>query len=221
MFFFLTYLTMKGKQKEMISMYLIIMIILITFGVLLFVKPKPKQQSIDSIDNYNDIIKKYNEIINMINIEIIKKRWTIVHANDIAAMNALNKCIENINYLSDTIANYCNRFSDACKNHDMGGANYCLINIRENLVSLSIDLKTIKDIKVSCFTNSNSTKEQPVVKETIVNTVSYFEGCKTKEELDTRYRALAKVFHPDAKSGDETIFVNIQNEYERLTNGGN
>lgn len=212
---------MKGKQK-MVSIYLIIFVILITFGVLLFVKPKQKQQSTGNIvDEYNNVIKKYNELINMINVEIIKKRWTIVHANDIEAMKALNKCIENINYLSDTIANYCNRFSEAYKNNDMGGANYCLINIRENLVSLSIDLKTIKDIKVSCFTNSNSTKEQPIVKETIINTVSYFEGCKTKEEIDTRYKALAKVFHPDAKSGDETIFVNIQNEYERLTNGGN
>ena len=45
---------------------------------------------------------------------------------------------------------------------------------------------------------------------------SYFNGCLTKEDLDIRYKALVKVFHPDAKAGDEDTFKQIKKQYETL-----
>ena len=46
------------------------------------------------------------------------------------------------------------------------------------------------------------------------NVDSYFEGCNSKEEVEKRYKALAKVFHPDSQTGDNTAFKNLQEAYE-------
>lgn len=46
--------------------------------------------------------------------------------------------------------------------------------------------------------------------------LSFFEGCKTKTEADKRYRALAKAFHPDTGCGDETMFNKMKEEYDNL-----
>ena len=47
------------------------------------------------------------------------------------------------------------------------------------------------------------------------NNSAYFGGCDTKEQLDKRYRALCKIYHPDGELGDEEIFKTMKNEYEQ------
>ena len=44
----------------------------------------------------------------------------------------------------------------------------------------------------------------------------FFKGCKTKEELTTRYKSLAKTLHPDAKGGSTEAFQDMKAEYEKL-----
>ena len=43
----------------------------------------------------------------------------------------------------------------------------------------------------------------------------FFEGCKTMEEIEKRYRSLAKVYHPDMPTGDKETFQKILEEYNR------
>lgn len=47
------------------------------------------------------------------------------------------------------------------------------------------------------------------------NNSTYFGGCDTKEQLDKRYHALCKIYHPDGELGDEEIFKIMKNEYEQ------
>lgn len=57
------------------------------------------------------------------------------------------------------------------------------------------------------------------LKETYSNPVKnsfYFAGCNTLEKLDKRYKSLCKTYHPDADSGDEESFKQMQAEYEKL-----
>ena len=57
------------------------------------------------------------------------------------------------------------------------------------------------------------------LKETYSNPVKnsfYFTGCNTLEKLDKRYKSLCKTYHPDADSGDEESFKQMQAEYEQL-----
>lgn len=45
---------------------------------------------------------------------------------------------------------------------------------------------------------------------------SFFRGCNTINELNKRYRNLAKTFHPDLEAGDEETMKQVNEEYERL-----
>lgn len=44
----------------------------------------------------------------------------------------------------------------------------------------------------------------------------FFAGCTTKEQVQQRYRTLAKAYHPDSGSGDTETFEKVQAEYEAL-----
>ena len=46
------------------------------------------------------------------------------------------------------------------------------------------------------------------------DTDSYFAGCTTMEEVEKRYKALAKVFHPDSQTGNDVSFKQLQAAYE-------
>lgn len=45
---------------------------------------------------------------------------------------------------------------------------------------------------------------------------SFFRGCDTIDELNKRYRNLAKTFHPDLEAGDEETMKQVNEEYEHL-----
>ena len=43
----------------------------------------------------------------------------------------------------------------------------------------------------------------------------FFAGCNTAEDVERRYRSLAKIYHPDMPTGDKETFQQLQEEYER------
>ncbi len=54
-------------------------------------------------------------------------------------------------------------------------------------------------------------------KEEAKNTsVSFFAGCGTVKEVEKRYRALCKAYHPDQGYGDEETFRMISKQYEEV-----
>ena len=57
----------------------------------------------------------------------------------------------------------------------------------------------------SSYSGSNGNTEQ-----------EYFHGCDTKESVQTRFRDLAKVYHPDAGNGDAATFQKIKEQYDGL-----
>jgi regulator of replication initiation timing len=44
----------------------------------------------------------------------------------------------------------------------------------------------------------------------------FFANCKSKPDIKERYRKLSTIFHPDCQNGDNTIFLNIKNAYEKM-----
>ena len=48
------------------------------------------------------------------------------------------------------------------------------------------------------------------------NVSNYFKGCDTLEKLSKRYRDLAKVYHSDSGNGNDEVFIEITDEYNRL-----
>ncbi len=97
-----------------------------------------------------------------------------------------------------------------------------LKKLKETLKMISIEDHTQSfyrgnkdDIHSTAGPDTETTDDKPSVPNDNVHP-SYFEGCQTKEEIQTRYKALARVFHPDNKYGDEGIFRKIKEEYESL-----
>lgn len=57
------------------------------------------------------------------------------------------------------------------------------------------------------YNNSSSqTQDEP----------TFFENCKTKEEVKDCYRKLVKIYHPDSSVGNAKMFEKIQQEYEDM-----
>lgn len=46
--------------------------------------------------------------------------------------------------------------------------------------------------------------------------LSFFSGCSTKEQIQSRYRNLAKIYHPDCATGDAAMFERVKDEYDQL-----
>lgn len=57
------------------------------------------------------------------------------------------------------------------------------------------------------FTEESAPKEIDAV---------YFKGCRNVRELSLRYKALAKIYHPDSEGGDVESFKLLQQEFEKL-----
>lgn len=43
----------------------------------------------------------------------------------------------------------------------------------------------------------------------------FFVGCENIEQIEKRYKSLAKVYHPDMPTGDKVTFQKVYDEYER------
>ena len=44
----------------------------------------------------------------------------------------------------------------------------------------------------------------------------FFKGCRTREDIDKRYKQLIKIYHPDNNTGDNEITLKIKKNYEEL-----
>lgn len=72
---------------------------------------------------------------------------------------------------------------------------------RVSKLSKEISKDTLKVINKDSFTTSQS------------KTLDFFEGCVSEEDFKKRYKALSKVYHPDA-GGHEETFKTLSNQYE-------
>ncbi len=52
--------------------------------------------------------------------------------------------------------------------------------------------------------------------EVFQNNSTFFSGCTTLEALESAYRKLCQVYHPDSVSGDNDMFLKVKDEYETL-----
>lgn len=59
-------------------------------------------------------------------------------------------------------------------------------------------------------------KEYKESKSSYSNPEDYFKGCSTTEQIQERYRTLAKQFHPDMKTGDIDKMKELNNQYDKL-----
>ena len=212
----------------MVGIYIFIVICVMS-ALFLLTATKPKQKkNISSneeymnakrnIDELNHCIDKYNNIIQTFEIKFNNKKNECIRmcdSNSLSMLGDIEEEYERLRVIAEnTIINAKSEIE-----HNF----YCM----DSLKSLSVALSSMKNLTKSLdeifpeyqrnegneerktFTENYSSKSNP--------TSAYFSGCKTKEEADRRYKALAKAFHPDMGCGDEKSFIAMQKEYDGLS----
>ena len=63
--------------------------------------------------------------------------------------------------------------------------------------------------------SSQNSSSSRTAQRTTSSQFDFFAGCRTLDELKSRYKKLASVYHPDNATGNEEIFKNISAEFEK------
>lgn len=195
------------------------------FGaVLLFYHPKPKgkmERKHTPTDDYNDCVMYCNKVFN-------RYRDSRNRVNEAAGKYDYH-AYESISYLitdNDSYVEECNDYLERaymCLSSDNpGGVRYCIENALMSAKELEIAAKKMDAVVIEDCRKTwqqNPPREDESASNTSVQEIDmqgYFSGCNTREELDARYKSLAKAFHPDVKAGNAELFRALQEEYETL-----
>lgn len=185
--------------------------------ILLFYHPKTKKEEKEqneTINLYNHLIREYNALTLQFISLLREKQMKIILFNDESATKALNLLADDINDEFIAMTEYMTRARDCLNRSDEAGAKYCIEQADLSKIRVSSYLEQLE--KYNIVDKRNKVVKEEKRQRENVEDGSYFNGCLTKEDLDIRYKALVKVFHPDAKAGDEDTFKQIKEQYETL-----
>ena len=206
-----------------ISIALIFIIIIATVCILLFVKPntnnkkrtvsKQYNEIVTTVEYHNTLIQKYNETNQNYMIAMQKKERDIILCNDFDAQEMLQKAVSEYEVTCNIANDYIRRSNECINIRDSAGSLYCLEQLNQTLQDMDCIIRSFEKITPKM----QQTYETPTIhaKEEAPS-LQFFTGCNTKEEIEARYRSLAKAFHPDSKGGDETMFRQMMEEYKNL-----
>lgn len=185
--------------------------------ILLFYHPKTRKEEKEQnkvINLYNHLIHEYNALTLQFISLLREKQMKIILFNDESATKTLNLLADDINDEFIAMTEYMTRARDCLNRSDEAGAKYCIEQADLSKIRVSSYLEQLE--KYNIVDKRNKVVKEEKRQRENVEDGSYFNGCLTKEDLDIRYKALVKVFHPDAKAGDEDTFKQIKKQYETL-----
>ncbi len=207
-----------------LQIVLVVIAVLVFLGVIMlqpiFYGRKNVQMVVDkeaqnAIDTYNRYIGKIRKASDRFIQDLDKKQREVILNRDGFANQKCVYLVEEFNKTSDILST---RLSDAkewidCRSWsnvytilaDLDKDIEYLDQLRKELEMIQIEPNSFESVF------SSESKDSDPVSE---STVTYFGDCVTREEATERFRALAKVFHPDAKAGNEAIFRRIKDEYD-------
>lgn len=153
---------------------------------------------------FSELIDEYN--ITIKNIQIEQKRimdsqnWEFVSAEELNTIyKEINKMIEECHKISASITEAIDKEDD--KNYRKNESVF-----EEKLAELNVLYYKLTVIKENMKNISKGYSD---------NEQLFFEGCSSINELNKRYRLLAKIYHPDSENGNSDIFQKIKDEYDK------
>lgn len=193
----------------------VVTVLIITF---IIIKLMPKKSSFDSkqpvksmrqyVDSANESVRKYNDCIQTYMFLASNKYEEILNMHDQTAFEKFNEIKQNFEKHQDEATENINRIQNYIDQGKMDLDAYMWL--KDAVTYMEIYVNQIEEIQPV-----KHTKNQIDIYETEgLQKDVYFTGCTTKEEIDKRYRALAKVFHPDNQTGDQNAFNDLQKLYE-------
>ncbi len=167
-----------------------------------------------SIEIHNDTLHKWNAVTDKMNVNLDKKKREIIMARDARSSSALSNLVREFNVIADDVSNYIMRSSFCIDHKDPAGSIYCTDRINELITKALAISNTVEEMNITVFDESQTYTQHNSTLDLSHIELSFFSGCKNKAEVESRYRSLAKAFHPDNKGGDKTMFEELQRQHE-------
>lgn len=201
--------------------YCCIIALVITLILIHFIKKDNEKNAtnIKQIKNINQYIIAVNKLIYQYNIyresfDFVanEKNDEIINTHDKKAfdeftelVSKFTECIQKaeniITYIKETI-------------EELKPSLDAYAELDDTITFMGIYLKNIEDIQCSKKDQKEHKQNQNNMSENQKTTDDFFSGCNTINDVEARYKALAKVFHPDCKTGDNNAFKILQDAYE-------
>jgi len=160
--------------------------------------------NIDQIEQYQSLLMK---------IEVERQEILNLEHCSIEQLEQLRELICDVN---KSIINFC-FWDEKLKDYLEHGKHQSFAKeayrISDEVHQLFMLYEKLYNLKIE--TISNSEIEEEIETPVISNSYIYFDGCKTEEDVNKRYHALVKIYHPDAGGSNDT-FIYVKEEYDRV-----
>ena len=170
----------------------------------------------DAIDLHNQTLKRWHILTETTNNALVKKNCELILKRDDGAKRALSEITREFTHYGDEVLEYIKRSSESITARNFGGSIYCTAQANDLMDRAEELTRSISALSVEDFTKEfENIKPQRDVETFYGSTIFMFKGCLTREDVDARYKRLAKAFHPDNTGGDKTMFEELQRQYKR------
>lgn len=187
-------------------------------------KEKEEQSEHISVDSLNQLIsqlnialsqfqKRDNEIRELFKVKIAE----FEENKSYDQTEELNEYIEKYNAI---IARFDRKYEKFQEREIIANkeGEYATIKFIDQMCDLDEALKklTLNLSRITFVKREEETSENVVSGKKEVPLYTFFTGKETIEKVKAKYRSLAKIYHPDAPTGDEEKFILLQDEYDDL-----
>ena len=185
---------------------------------LVFTKPNrqiisvPDVRANQTVDTYNKCLQKIQDTTRKFSSILSEKQRSIILSNDGVSHQKCIYLVEEFNKSAEILESRMKNALDFINIKAFDSADSILSDLNDEIKYMDGLIKSLESIEIE--RDSFKTVFRPEIQ--LQRAASFFDGCNTKEELITRYKALSKVFHPDAKAGSKEIFQQIQEQYKKL-----
>ena len=202
--------------------YILIIFFIIIF-IFIYFYLTPNDRQIEKINNDNDfIINDYNIVIK--EIDILEKEFMNEATMRIDTYHELVAIMKKIDQTAVEFIEWNKKLNKNIVKKQVRKYKKDSINLINRLEILKDYLEELYFIKNKIIKEQEEIREEKEEREKIENINKeknknkyiYFNGCKTKDDINKRYKALVKVYHPDNSTGNADIFKDINIEYNKI-----
>lgn len=208
------------------TLLLIVIAIVAAAGIIIKIMPRPShggapehgdprnlQQYINAVNEY---IRRYNNLRDVYMLAAQEKREAILKCEDTESMERLGEIMDGFDMSADDAGNIINAIKDSLSDGKVPMDKYHQLS--NDVEMMEQQLQDMKDIMPTMHKHDWNAGWQgnAGTGDSHTDTESYFHGCTTEDEVNKRYRALCKVFHPDSSTGDTDAFRELQDAYEKV-----
>lgn len=225
-------LAISGQTKNIsasfnfndISMILTTFLIGVAIGIVIGFIIKNRKKNVHArdsaalIDEYSSSQYRFNNMIDEFNALLKTKYQDVMDSLDTEAIHCFSSqrsVFENAYTVCSRIFKDVDKLNKTINKKSSNDRLLALIEDSLEKLNTSLDEMETSLYAIRTIDIKNVPPKEKKVK-IYKKETDFFTGCVTKDQVSARYRALSKAFHPDNKSGSESLFKTLQRQYKSI-----